>query len=153
MPPDHGRHANTVLLNRLGQNGMSSQPTRTSCCEFFRQGYDDWHDTGQQVIDQGCAAKGSIPLAVHQNAEVIILGDAAHAVPLSSGQGVNQALEDVQSLILFLKSSSNLIETLHTWQGMSQTRMDAVFAWVANATNVERLLEPERNKLMVETKL
>lgn len=81
---------------------------------------------------------------------VVILGDSAHAIPPSSGQGVNQALEDVQSLVLILKSQPDRIQALRKWQGMRQTRIDAVFDWATNSTNVQRLPEEERNRLIRE---
>ncbi|KAK5088825.1 hypothetical protein LTR05_003047 [Lithohypha guttulata] len=133
-------------------------------CDFFRKGYDDWHDTAKQIIDQVCKAKESIYLwpflkmpkleRWHSNTGcVVILGDAAHAIPPSSGQGVNQALEDVYCLVLMLKKSKSLLTALTAWQKMRQTRIDAIFDWATNATNVQRLPEAERNSLIREGKI
>ena len=66
---------------------------------------------------------------------VLILGDSAHALPPSAGQGVNQAFEDVYTLGLTLgrlsKSNSsradslkNLEKALLAWQAFRQTRID-----------------------------
>lgn len=61
---------------------------------------------------------------------VIILGDAAHAIPPSAGQGINQAFEDVYILALLLGRSdeiANLQDALGFWQSYRQERVDKVF--------------------------
>lgn len=133
-------------------------------CEFFRVGYDQSHDTARQIIDQVCAAKESIYLwpflkmpKLHSwfssKGRVLIVGDAAHAIPPSSGQGTNQALEDVQGLILMLSSSNELLAALRMWQDMRQKRIDLVWDWATNTTNVLRMSEEERNRLIQEGKI
>ncbi|KIW98869.1 uncharacterized protein Z519_00532 [Cladophialophora bantiana CBS 173.52] len=89
---------------------------------------------------------------------VIIMGDAAHALPPSSGQGVNQALEDVHALtrlLLLLKSkpTQELKNSLAFWQSLRQARVDAVFNWATNKTNVQRLPLAERERLVREGKV
>jgi 2-polyprenyl-6-methoxyphenol hydroxylase-like FAD-dependent oxidoreductase len=44
----------------------------------------------------------SPPLPTWECDGVVLLGDAAHALPSTSGQGVSQALEDCESFALFL---------------------------------------------------
>lgn len=132
--------------------------------DYYRVGYDDWHGTAKQIIDQVCANKDDIYLwpFLHmpkierwfsKTGRVLLVGDAVHAVPPSSGQGVNQALEDVYSLTLLLKKSTDLLSALERWQAMRQTRIDAVFDWATNGTNVQRLSEAERQKVMAESRL
>lgn len=61
---------------------------------------------------------------------VIILGDAAHAIPPSAGQGINQAFEDVYILALLLGRSSEIVslqDALSFWQSYRQGRVDKVF--------------------------
>jgi len=66
---------------------------------------------------------------------VAIVGDSAHGIPPSAGQGVNQAFEDVYMLALalgrLLASGHNprgeeLEQTLIRWQSFRQTRVDRV---------------------------
>lgn len=42
------------------------------------------------------------PLPTWERDGVVLVGDAAHALPPSSGQGSSQALEDVEAFALFL---------------------------------------------------
>lgn len=60
---------------------------------------------------------------------VLILGDAAHAIPPSAGQGINQALEDVYILALLLAQISDkglLRDALAFWQSYRQKRIDRI---------------------------
>lgn len=69
---------------------------------------------------------------------VLILGDAAHAIPPSAGQGVNQALEDVYVLALLLgrlgrantgaqiSDEGLLRDALAFWQSYRQERIDRI---------------------------
>lgn len=61
---------------------------------------------------------------------MIILGDAAHAIPPSAGQGINQAFEDVYILALLLGRSKEIVrlqDALSFWQSYRQGRVDEVF--------------------------
>ncbi|KAJ7777906.1 hypothetical protein DFH07DRAFT_568660 [Mycena maculata] len=71
------------------------------------------------------------------NGRVIILGDAAHAIPPTAGQGINQAFEDVYMLALILgrtkdayedasKTTVPLESSLKFWQQYRQSRVDKV---------------------------
>lgn len=60
---------------------------------------------------------------------VIILGDAAHAIPPSAGQGINQAFEDVFMFALLLaetKSNVGMQDALTFWQDYRQNRIEKV---------------------------
>ena len=112
-----------------------------------------------------------LPRWYSETGRVILLGDGAHALPPSSGQGVNQALEDVYSLTLLLcavdqarpidrhqangnvDSRPSLLEVLSFWHKMRQDRIDAVFDWTTNINNVSRLPEAERKRLYAEGKI
>lgn len=61
---------------------------------------------------------------------VVIVGDAAHAIPPSAGQGINQAFEDVYMLALLLGKSGgeNMGDALGFWQAYRQERVDRVLA-------------------------
>lgn len=129
--------------------------------DFYRNAYDEWHSTARSIIDSVCAHKETLYLWpflrmpkldrwFSDTGHVIIIGDAAHAVPPSSGQGVNQALEDVYSLTLLLNSGKDLFETLRFWQEIRQKRIDAVYDWATHGSNVQRLPQAKREKLVQE---
>jgi 2-polyprenyl-6-methoxyphenol hydroxylase-like FAD-dependent oxidoreductase len=61
--------------------------------------------------------------------KVIIVGDAAHAIPPSAGQGINQAFEDVYMLALLLGQGDKVKDqraALTFWQEYRQGRVDRV---------------------------
>ncbi|KAJ2984202.1 hypothetical protein NQ176_g140 [Zarea fungicola] len=64
-----------------------------------------------------------------ETCRVLILGDAAHAIPPSAGQGINQAFEDVYILALVLgqrKNIGNIADSLQFWQKYRQERVQKV---------------------------
>ncbi|KAI1145109.1 FAD dependent oxidoreductase [Nemania diffusa] len=74
---------------------------------------------------------------------VVILGDAAHAIPPTTGQGASQAFEDVMSLALLLsalKEHEELKweEALQFWQKIRQERIDHLLI-LTNQLNNKRL--------------
>lgn len=151
--------------------------------EFYSKDYDEWGPTARSIIDQVTENKETLYIWPYlkipklsrwysETGRVLIVGDGAHALPPSSGQGVNQALEDVYSLTLLLTSiierhgtangvtatkesleTQQLLKMLSSWQEMRQRRIDAIFDWATNATNVQRMPEAERKKLIAEGKV
>ncbi|KAF8313881.1 FAD/NAD(P)-binding domain-containing protein [Clavulina sp. PMI_390] len=59
---------------------------------------------------------------------VVMVGDAAHAIPPSSGQGINQAFEDVYMFARFLRAAKVGDDALRFWQSYRQDRVDQVMA-------------------------
>jgi 2-polyprenyl-6-methoxyphenol hydroxylase-like FAD-dependent oxidoreductase len=60
---------------------------------------------------------------------VLIVGDAAHAIPPSAGQGINQAFEDVYVLALLLGKAEKITsmqDALSFWQTYRQERVDRI---------------------------
>ncbi|KAK4947857.1 hypothetical protein LTR10_013365 [Elasticomyces elasticus] len=132
-------------------------------CQFYREGYEEWGPTAKQIIDAVCRSPETLYMWPFMRmaklkrwfsgkGKTIIMGDAAHALPPSSGQGVSQALEDVDSLTKLLRSGKKLTRALEFWQEMRQQRIDTIFDWATNATNVQRLPQADRDRLVREGK-
>ncbi|OCT46824.1 putative salicylate hydroxylase [Cladophialophora carrionii] len=139
--------------------------------DFFAQSRDQWtSQTAKGIIDAVCGHEETLYMWPYmrmgvlerwfsdKTGRVIIIGDAAHALPPSSGQGVNQALEDIHALtrlLVLLKSKPQiqLKDALGFWQSLRQKRIDAVFDWAMNRTNVQRMPLAERETLVREGKV
>ncbi|KAG5790817.1 hypothetical protein H9Q69_010112 [Fusarium xylarioides] len=132
-----------------------------SLCALLRRNYDQWHDTAKHAIDELCKRPESIlcwpfyampklPSWASSSGKVIMIGDAAHAMPASSGQGVNQALEDAFSLAKVLSDEWNdgdWPQVLSTWQSWRQDKIDRIHRMM-RAINMMRSSEVERSKLV-----
>ncbi|KAK4498547.1 hypothetical protein PRZ48_011205 [Zasmidium cellare] len=78
--------------------------------------YSGWNDTIKSAIDNCPTGKLSIwpfytipkleTWFTPKDGRIILLGDAAHAIPPAAGQGVNQAFEDAHSLALLLAAAN-----------------------------------------------
>lgn len=83
------------------------------------------------------------------HSRVLVIGDAAHAIPPTVGQGASQAFEDAISLALLLSrpaSSSDLAANLGFWQAYRQERIDRVVKLTLKLNNT-RLPKAERESL------
>ena len=140
------------------------QKDKDKLASFYTERYDEWGETARQIIDQVVANKQELfiwPFVkvptlskwYSDSGRVLLCGDGAHGLPPSSGQGINQALEDIHTLILLLVqtgrgSKIDLLDVLQYWQTERQKRIDAVFDWATNTTNVARMSEAERAKVV-----
>ncbi|KAI1269276.1 kynurenine 3-monooxygenase [Xylariaceae sp. FL1019] len=71
---------------------------------------------------------------------VVILGDAAHAIPPTTGQGASQAFEDASTLALMVsalseKGSAEWEEALQCWQKIRQDRIDDLLVLTKQLNN------------------
>lgn len=123
----------------------------------------------QQLVDRYCGAQASWPLVVSQCSQaadamsltiwpfynasvleswisnhkrVILIGDAAHAMPPTGGQGAAMAFEDAASLsLVFSKLSSGDVDIrtdLMAWQTRRQERVKRVRAFTTHGGDVRR---------------
>lgn len=126
---------------------------------MLRTNKDEWPDVVQSAMEAAEPGKMNIwPFYSMPTLErwasstgrVIIIGDAAHAIPPTAGHGVSQAFEDAYALCLLLKSLGqtgvNLSNALAFWESWRQKRIDGVLELTAQM-NQRRLPEPERKKL------
>lgn len=153
------------------------QADKDKLLEFYQKGYEDHGLTARSIIDAVARRKEDLfiwPFMRMPRLErwysdtgrVVLMGDAAHAIPPSSGQGVNQAIEDGYALAMLLSegrkavdgetadaANGRVLEALAFWQKLRQERIDAVFDWATNSANVQRMPEAERKKLVAEGRI
>ncbi|PMD64129.1 putative salicylate hydroxylase [Hyaloscypha bicolor E] len=79
---------------------------------------------------------------------VIILGDGAHAIPPSAGQGINQAFEDIYIFALLLGQVGrvDMQDALKFWQEYRQQRIEKVMELNAQI-EFRRMTEEEKAKM------
>lgn len=90
-----------------------------------------------------------LPSWLSGSKRVIIVGDAAHAIPPTAGQGANQAFEDVRALATLLSKLSPSVpldRAAAKWQAYRQDRVKKVLD-LTQQMNAKRLPEAERAKL------
>jgi 2-polyprenyl-6-methoxyphenol hydroxylase-like FAD-dependent oxidoreductase len=149
---------------------------REGLLELFRQGYESWPEIVQSALDNVPLETLAIwPYYVvpkleswfSTNKRVIIIGDAAHAIPPTAGQvnppkitfvlhvvltttqGASQGFEDaftLAALLPHITSTLPLDEVLTEWKDMRQQRIDKVIELTLQLNNA-RLPEAEREKL------
>lgn len=102
---------------------------------MLRENYSTWNEMVKSVLDGVDLSKLSIwpfytvPKIEKWSSEtgrVVILGDAAHAIPPAAGQGVNQAFEDVHALSMLIVAGVEWKGALGWWQGYRQKRVERV---------------------------
>lgn len=82
---------------------------------------------------------------------VVLLGDAAHAIPPTTGQGASQAFEDAASLAKLLgglregqTTTATTATALEFWQGLRQDRIDALLVLTRQLNNKRLPLEQQK---------
>lgn len=122
----------------LGRDGWSNLLNdKKWCVDFLREGSKDYPEIVRSAVSDISLNKinlwpfymvPKLDTWASKHSRVVILGDAAHAIPPTSGQGVNQAFEDVYtySVILSKCNEANLEQGLKIWQKGRQARIDQV---------------------------
>lgn len=126
--------------------------------DMIRENKVDWPDVVQSALDampvdrMGLwAFYGLPPLSswLSESKRIILVGDAAHAIPPTVGQGANQALEDVRALATLLSELSPevpLDKAAALWQSYRQDRIERILD-LTKQMNAKRLPESEKAKL------
>ncbi|OJJ51715.1 hypothetical protein ASPZODRAFT_138785 [Penicilliopsis zonata CBS 506.65] len=142
--------ASEVLIGR--QKRLVDQASRAEwanlmnnkdwCIEFLRDGAADFPPIVQTAVADiprdhinlwPFYVVPALPhwMSVEHHCRVVVLGDAAHAIPPTAGQGINQGFEDVYTFAAVLDRTARsdkkaLPRTLLLWQSARQARIDRV---------------------------
>jgi 2-polyprenyl-6-methoxyphenol hydroxylase-like FAD-dependent oxidoreductase len=141
---------------------------RTFHVEFIREGHDARLPVVQRAMENLVPGSTYIwPLQTLPKLEtwwsepsgrVILIGDAAHAMPPTSGQGANQGFEDGWTLAQILDTfkqarglepegpsvSGELKDRLRQWQAQRQARLDRILELTRQMHNLRLPVEEQR---------
>ncbi len=113
----------------------------------LRRRFADWHDPIPALID-AAGAKDILrndvrhlrtPLATHHRGRVVLVGDAAHAMTPSLGQGGNQAIEDGVVLAHHLAPGGDLAAGLAAYSAARLPRTAEITGRAARASRLTHL--------------
>jgi 2-polyprenyl-6-methoxyphenol hydroxylase-like FAD-dependent oxidoreductase len=133
------------------------------CVDFLRTGHEDYPPIVKNIVSHidpntvNIWRFHIIPKLdswVSKSGRVLILGDAAHAIPPTAGQGVNQAFEDVYTFAKVvarggLKAIQEAPQVLRNWQQKRQSRIDGVLQ-LNDAINKRRLPAQNGESIVTE---
>jgi 2-polyprenyl-6-methoxyphenol hydroxylase-like FAD-dependent oxidoreductase len=130
-----GKPKRALELDREGWNVLLND--KQWCVDFLRQGAEDFPQVVQDAVSNIPLDRINLwPFYVvpkldtwtSKHSRVVILGDAAHAIPPTAGQGINQAFEDVYTFAVILArcKSQELERGLKVWQWGRQERVDRI---------------------------
>ncbi|OAQ90262.1 salicylate hydroxylase [Purpureocillium lilacinum] len=144
IAPQESDGSEVLIGKQMRVTGIQDRPgwdrdfvnDKDSAVAFLQQGNDAFPDFVKKAVSKIDQAKvNKWPFFVvpklerwaSETRKVIIVGDAAHAIPPSAGQGINQAFEDVYMLALLLgRKGVDMAEALSFWQNYRQERVNRI---------------------------
>jgi 2-polyprenyl-6-methoxyphenol hydroxylase-like FAD-dependent oxidoreductase len=118
----HGDRLRERLLRLLA-------PDRTPGAAIVRSGTGDIRLTNQYELP-------TVP--TWHNGSMVVIGDAAHAVSPSSGQGASMAAEDAVVLARCLRDAADVPAALGRYESIRRERVERVVAWGASMNNTKK---------------
>ena len=108
--------------------------TGVEALDEIRARFGEWHEPIAELIDATDPAavhytpseelEGPLKSYVHRN--VVLIGDAAHAMSPNLGQGANQALEDAATLCALLTRQRDLLGALQEYDRLRRPRTQRI---------------------------
>jgi len=147
------------LFAELDDAGWNSlRKDKQKLYDMIHENQTDWPDVVQSALEamtldrMGFWAFYALPPLsswLSGSKRIILVGDAAHAIPPTVGQGANQAIEDVCALAYLLSKLSPevpLNKAAALWQSYRQERVQKILD-LTQQMNAKRLPESEKVKL------
>jgi kynurenine 3-monooxygenase len=119
LPNTDGTFTATLFLARTGANSFAGLDTPSAVEEFFQREFPSARtlmpDLAREFFEHPQGTLGTVyTRGWHLGEDVLLLGDAAHAIVPFHGQGMNCAFEDCAELI-------RLMEGRQGWTGLFET--------------------------------
>ncbi|KAH8722616.1 kynurenine 3-monooxygenase [Phaeosphaeriaceae sp. PMI808] len=143
----------------LDSNGWEDlRNDKQNLYDMLQENKNEWPDVVQSALEATLVDRmgfwafyGIPPLTswLSESKRIILVGDSAHAIPPTAGQGANQSFEDIRSLATLLSKLSEkatLDKAALKWQMYRQERINKVLD-LTKQMNAKRLPEAERAKL------
>jgi kynurenine 3-monooxygenase len=116
LPNLDGTFTATLFLARTGANSFEQLPTPGAVDAFFAREFPSARalmpDLTREFFEHTQGSLGTVyTRGWHLNGDVLLLGDAAHAIVPFHGQGMNSAFEDCAELV-------RLMDEHHGWHGL-----------------------------------
>jgi kynurenine 3-monooxygenase len=116
LPNPDATFTATLFLARNGANSFDQLKSETDVAEFFMREFPSAHALmpalAKEFFENPQGSLGTVyTRGWHLGSEVLLLGDAAHAIVPFHGQGMNCAFEDCAELV-------RLMDQHHGWAGL-----------------------------------
>lgn len=161
LPNLDGTFTATLFLARVGENSFEQLRTGGDVEAFFGREFPSARalvpELVREFLENPQGSLGTVyTLGWHQDGDVLLLGDAAHAIVPFHGQGMNCAFEDCAELLRMMDEHHNWAGLFEAFEHERRPNTDAIgqMAMENYQEMREAVLDPEyRNKKKAEEEL
>jgi 2-polyprenyl-6-methoxyphenol hydroxylase-like FAD-dependent oxidoreductase len=150
------RLGNTPVMLWWSNQARQAPPTReetrqestANLMRAVREVHHDWHQPVGSLIEQTeelqCIAIYEMPsLGSWSKGRVVLIGDAAHAMATSAGQGASQALEDAMLLAKLLRDEPGPLDhAFASYETQRRPRVEKISAMARRNSDRKKTLTP-----------
>ena len=131
LPNTDGSFTATLFLARRGASSFASLADPQAVAAFFRREFPDAAALMPDLLEEFAAHPqgqlGTVHVAPWRiGAQVLLLGDAAHAIVPFHGQGMNAAFEDCSVLDSLLGSEADWTQVFERFEALRRPNTEAI---------------------------